>query len=160
MSLLNPNLRWSRSLGRLWRKLPTMNWRAWLIVGVVLIGALILGRRPSQTSLGVLAGLLGLAVWLRYPLIGFPLLVFGALWVNVQIGTGTEVSLNPAALIVPGMTAIWLLIHLRKRDLRLPRSRTTRPLFLFLAAGLLSIVIGRILWDPTVPLRDNFILVQ
>jgi O-antigen ligase len=35
-----------------------------------------------------------------------------------------------------------------------------RPLALFLAAGLLSLLIGRATWDPAVPIRSSFLLVQ
>ena len=49
---------------------------------------------------------------------------------------------------------------MRRRDLRLVASPTTRPLVLFLLAGLLSLLIGRATWDPLVPVSGNFLLVQ
>ena len=49
---------------------------------------------------------------------------------------------------------------IRRQALRLVPSPTTRPLALFLLAGLLSLLIGRATWDPSVPVRSSFLLVQ
>lgn len=108
----------------------------------------------------LLAAGIGGAVLLLQPRLGLLALVAAALVVPLEFGTGTEVSLNLATLLIPTLSGIWLLDAVRRRDLRLARSRTTAPLFLFLLAGLISLLIGNVLWDPAVPRSDSFILVQ
>jgi len=48
----------------------------------------------------------------------------------------------------------------RRGQVRIVPSPVNRPLALFLAAGLLSLFIGRAIWDPFVPVKGNFLLVQ
>jgi hypothetical protein len=97
---------------------------------------------------------------LTQPVLGLFALVLAALVLPLEIGTGTEVRLNLASLLIPALTGIWLLKNLRRRTLALAASRVNRPLLLFLAASLLSLLIGRATWDPTVPVGGNFLLVQ
>lgn len=123
----------------------------WLIAAAALIGAAYLGLHPSRRWLILLGGgLLGLALVLQ-PVLGLPALVLAALLVPMEFGTGTEVSLNPATLLVPALLVLWVLKMVRDRDLRLAPSRTNGPLLLFLATGLLSLLVGNVLWDPSVP---------
>ena len=103
---------------------------------------------------------MGALVLLAQPVLGLLALVAAALVLPLEIGTGTEVKLNPAAAAGPGLLVLWLLDMVRRRDMRLVPSPTTRPLVLFLLAGLLSLLIGRVTWDPLVPVSDNFLLVQ
>ncbi len=126
----------------------------WLIAAAALIGAAYLGLHPSRRWLILLGGgLLGLALVLQ-PVLGLPALVLAALLVPMEFGTGTEVSLNPATLLVPALLVLWVLKMVRDRDLRLAPSRTNGPLLLFLATGLLSLLVGNVLWDPSVPHID------
>ena len=64
------------------------------------------------------------------------------------------------ALLIPALTALWLVAALVKKRLVIPPSRIHLPLVLFLAAGLLSLAIGTATWDPMVPRKSTFILVQ
>ncbi len=131
-----------------------------LIICGVLALAVVLGRQGSLIILAAEFALVGALVLLRWPLLGFLLLIPSALVVRLEIGTGTEVSLNPASLLVPALLGIWLLNSLMQHDLRLAPSRVNRPLFLFLVVGLISIPISNVIWDPTVPRSDRFIVVQ
>jgi O-antigen ligase len=130
------------------------------VCGIALASAAILGYRSSPIGVAVIIGPAGLVVLLRKPLIGLFLLITVALLGPIAIGTGTEVSLNLAALLVPALFIIWLVTRMNQHDVRLSPSPTTRPLILFLALTMLSIFIGNLIWDPTVPRSSNFIIVQ
>jgi O-antigen ligase len=125
-----------------------------------LVSAAILGYRPSLIGLGVIIGLVGLVLLLRKPLIGLLLLIIVALVGPIAIGTGTEVNLNLAALLVPALFVIWLLTRMNQHNVRFNPSPTTRPMILFLALALLSVFISNLIWDPTVPRSSRFIVVQ
>ena len=127
---------------------------------LVLLAAAYLGRRPSMLWLGMLAAGIGGAALLALPVLGLPALVLASLVVPLEIGTGTDVKLNLAALLIPALAVVWLLDMARRRDVRIAPSRANLPLLLFLAASLLSLLIGRVTWDPTVPVGGNFLLVQ
>ena len=142
---------------------PQQGKRRWLsaaiIVGV-LGAAFVLGRRPNPLFIVALGGLFGALILLRWPKLGFFALVVAALAARIEVGTGTEVALNPASMIVPALLLIWLLNAVMQHDLHLAPSRTNQPLILFLALGLISILISNVIWDPTVPKSDRFIVVQ
>ncbi len=94
-------------------------------------------------------------------MLGLPALVLAALVVPLEIGTGTEVKLNLASLLVPALLVVWLLDMVRRRaGADRAFAAPTGRWLLFLAASLLSLLIGRATWDPTVPVGGNFLLVQ
>lgn len=134
--------------------------RSSLIIAGVLALAFVLGRRSSPLILAGILAVAGALVLLRYPLLGFLLLIPSAVVVRLEIGTGTDVSLNPAALLVPALLGIWILNSLMSHNLRLVPSRVNRPLILFLVIALISIPISNVIWDPAVPRSDRFIVVQ
>jgi O-antigen ligase len=107
----------------------------------------------------LLAGL-GAVLLLQRPILGLLVIIVAALIIPINIGTGTEVKLNPVSLFIPALLAIWLLDMIGKRNLRLVRSRTFLPLFLLMLAGVGSLLIGNATWDPFVPRPANFLLVQ
>ncbi len=131
-----------------------------LIAAAVLALAFLLGRRASPLWLGLLAVGIGSVVLLARPALGLPALILAALAVRIEIGTGTDVRLNVAALLIPTLTIVWLLDMTRRPDAYVARSRANLPLLLFLGANLLSLVIGRATWAPLVPVSNNFLLVQ
>jgi O-antigen ligase len=131
-----------------------------LIVIGVLFGAAFLGRRASTGWLLLLFAVAGALVLLRMPQLGLLAVIAAALVVRVQIGTGTEVQLNVATLLIPALFGLWLLESLRRRKLEWAGSSANRPLILFLIAGLASLIIGQALWDPAVPVSGRFWLVQ
>ncbi len=132
----------------------------YVIVAAVLLGAVILGRRPSLLWIGLIAGIGVVAVLLKKPTLGLFLLIVVALLGPISINTGTEVYLNLATLLIPALFVIWLLIRMNQHDIRLVASPTTKPLVAFLILVIISIFISNVTWDPNVPRRDNFILVQ
>jgi hypothetical protein len=131
-----------------------------LIIAGVLVLAFVLGRRSSILILAAMFALAGALILLRWPLLGFFILIPSAVVVRLEVGTGTDVSLNPAALLVPVLLGIWLLNSMMQHRLHLAPSRVNRPLILFLAVALLSIPISNVVWDPAVPRSDRFIVVQ
>lgn len=140
---------------RLWNRLLSA-----LIVIAALGAAFYLGARPSRRWLMLTVAALGGVALLSQPALGLYALVAGALVVPLEFGTGTEVKLNVAALLVPALLVLWLLDMIRRRDLRLVPSRANWPLLLFLLAGLLSLLVGNAFWDPAVPKSGRFIIVQ
>ena len=123
-------------------------WTA-LIVAVVLFAAAYFGLHASIRWLVLLAAATAALLILENPVLGLLALVAAALVLPLEIVTGTEVKLNPAAVLIPGLLVLWMLDMVRRRNVRLVPSPTTLPLVLFLLAGLLSLFIGRvpgILW--------------
>ncbi len=138
------------------------NSRLWtaLIIVAVLVATAVLGAFASIRWLMVLAAGAGAVLLLQRPNLGFFALVFLSMVVPFEIGTGTEVRLNLSTLLVPALLGIWLLNMLRQRSVGLAPSRPNRPMLLFLLAGLLSLLIGTVYWDPVVPRSSNLIIVQ
>ena len=146
-----PDLRDRLPAGRLW---------IWGIVALVLLGAILLGSLASPQWLALPLAGMGVFALLQQPTLGLVAMVAAALLVRLEIGTGTEVALNPVTLLVPALLALWVLDMMHRGKARLAPSRTNRPLLLFLLAGLLSLLIGLATWDPAVPRSDNFTIVQ
>jgi hypothetical protein len=132
----------------------------WVVVTLVLLGAAILGSRPSLIWLGLIIVSLGAVILLQQPVLGLFAVVVVALVVPLEFGTGSAVAINPATLLVPAMLGLWVLSMVRRREVRLAPSRTNRPMWLFLLGGLFSLLVGNAIWDPLVPRPDNFIVVQ
>ncbi len=126
----------------------------------VLALAFLLGQRASPLWLGLLAAGLGALVLLARPWLGLLVLVAAALILRLELGTGTEVRLNPVTLLIPAVTAVWLVDQLRRGRVRIAPSPVNLPLALFLAANLFSLLVGRATWDPFIPVGGNFLLVQ
>jgi len=130
------------------------------ICAAVLVLATLFGYRASSRWLILPVMGLGAIVLLGRPVLGLLVLVPTTLLLAMEFGTGTAVAVNPVTLLVPALLALWVLDMVRQRDLHLVPSRTNRPLSLFLLAGLLSLLVGNVLWDPTVPRAGNFTIVQ
>lgn len=126
----------------------------------VLILAFLLGQQASPLWVGLLVAASGGLALLTRPVLGLFALVLTALILPLEFGTGTEVRLNPVSLLVPGLAGLWLLGIIRRRSIVFATSPANRPLLLFLTSGLLSLLIGRATWEPSVPVRDSFLLVQ
>jgi hypothetical protein len=126
----------------------------------LLLLAAVFGLRGSVRPILLLAGAGMGALLLARPVLGPALLLVTALVWPLSIRTGTEVTLNLSSLLVPALLAVWGVTLLARRRLRVAPSRANRPLLLFLLAGLLSLGLGNVLWDPAVPKAQRFILVQ
>lgn len=136
------------------------NLLAALVITVVFALAFFLGQRASTFWFGLLlAGIVGL-VLLRQPALGLFFIVASALFIPIEFGTGTEVKLNLVTLLVPAITALWFLDMLRRGRIQSAASIVNLPLFLFVLSNFLSLWIGRVTWDPFVPVGQAFVLVQ
>jgi hypothetical protein len=135
-------------------------WRNAIIVAGLLCAAAYVGRRPSPRILMLPILAAGGVMLVRWPTLGLMTLVTAALFVPRQLGTGTEVALNAAVLLVPALLALWFTEGLLKGEVAVASSPVNAPLLLFLCAGLLSLLAGNVLWDPTVPRPSNMTIVQ
>ncbi len=131
-----------------------------LLIAAVLLAALYFGQRASPRWLGLIVVVIGMALMLRRPVVGLALMVVVALFVPLELGTGTAVRLTAVALFIPLLLLVWLLDMARHRSSRLAASGANLPLLLFLLMGLISLLIGIATWDPLVPRSANFTLVQ
>lgn len=149
-----------RSVRALQRGQGRSRWIPAVICVGALVGAFLVGQRPSVVWLGLLVVGAGGIALLLYPSLSILALTVAALLPRLEIGTGTEVELNPVTLLIPVAAGLWLLDMMRRRDSTILSTRANRPLVLFLVAGLAALVIGRAFWDPAVPVRSSFIIVQ
>ncbi len=131
-----------------------------LAIVALLLLAFAGGIAASPVVLALLLGAAGALILLQHPELMLFVLIFAAILFPVDISTGTEVALNPIALLVPAATALWCLSMVVRRDVSLRKAQLNRPLFLFLLAGLFSLLVGNLLWDPAVPRAAGFTLVQ
>jgi O-antigen ligase len=144
-----------------WRRVTQeRTWQMAGICAIVILLAAVLGRRPSLVYLLVPAAIAGGLVLLRWPILGLPILIIASFWVPIEVGTGTEVSLNITSLLIPALLGIWIMIALVHQRAALVPSRVNTPLVVFLAFGIISIIISNLTWDPNVPKSDRFIVVQ
>ena len=88
---------------------PQQGLRRWvslaLVTGVLCL-AFLLGLRPNPIVVVALGGLFGALLLLRWPKLGFFALVVAALAARIEVGKDTEVSLNPASMLVPVLLLI------------------------------------------------------
>jgi hypothetical protein len=132
----------------------------WLTIPLVMGLALFFGSMASMRWLILLLAGIGAFALLNRPLLGLLMLIVGALLINRQVGTGTAVDLNVAALLLPVLLSLWFLDMVRRKDISLVPSPTYLPLLLFLLASLFSLLVGIATWDPIIPRSNNFLLVQ
>lgn len=130
------------------------------MAAVIVALAAVMGFLASGLVLALLAALLAGALLLRKPVFGLMGLIVIALFVPIEFNTGTAVSLNPTVLAVPALLVVWAVFMMRNGEITLVPSRTTRPLLLFVLAGLFSLLIGRVTWEPGVPRPAGFLVVQ
>ena len=103
---------------------------------------------------------MAVAVLLANPVVCVLALPVIALAVPMDLGTGTGVSLNLSVLWVALGVGVWAFSALVRRVPAFARSAVNPPLSLFVASSMLSLVLGNVLWDPSVPRSDTFWLVQ
>ncbi len=127
-----------------------------LLLGIAYIAHDGVGLRPLLLA-GAAAG--GLTLLAR-PWLAPTALLLAATMVPLQFYTGTEVTLNTATLLPPVLAGLWLVRGIVGRGLHRLPTPADRPWLLFVAAGLLSLVIGRATWDPAVPQPPSFLVVQ
>lgn len=142
------------------RPVPSSDSWTVLVIVIVLLAAAVLGLRASAQWLALLVAAMAALLVVQTPPLGLLALVVVALLIPVEFGTGTEVNLNLTVLLIPALVALVLLGMMVRGRIRLVPSRVNWPLLLFLAAGLLSLAVGNLTWDPLVPRKSNFALVQ
>ena len=130
------------------------------ICAATLILAALFGTYASPLWIALIVAGVGAVVLIQWPLARLFALLLAALFIPVEIDTGSEVALNPSVVLLPVLFGLWVLNSLYRRKVRFVPSRTILPLFLFLLAVLFSLLIGIALWDPSVPRSDRFIVVQ
>lgn len=129
-------------------------------MAVTLVLAAWVGLLGSQLPVLVIIAGLGGIILLQQPVLGLFGLVAATVAIPLQFNTGTEVSLNAATLLVPALAVGWALSLVRRPEWSWPASRVNPPLAGFLLAGLLSLLVGNVTWDPAVPRSGSFIMVQ
>lgn len=136
--------------------------RVWtrVVPMLVILGAAAISFVAPRQGLLLILVCLGGVVLLQRPHLGLLIIIPSALVVRFELGTGTEIALNAVTLLTPALFGLWLLDGLRQHRLNWTVSRVNRPLILFLLAGLLSLLLGNILWDPAIPKSSSFWLVQ
>jgi len=135
-------------------------WRL-LVIVAVLAAAAALAWAPSRWRLTfvVLAWATPLVIGLdvRWLLLAFPAV---AVFVPLQIGTGTDVSLNAAVLGAGALVGLGTVKQLISHDLHLKPSRLNRPLIALSLVTLLSLLSGNLMWGLGVPRPLDLLLVQ
>ncbi len=122
-----------------------------LAVATLLALSVFFGWRSSPRTLllvvGLVGGAAGLSVLWHWPSLGVIGLVGAALCVPLTIGTGTQTSINIAILGVAGLTGLWLVRMILKRDVHFVSASTNKPLIVFLIVASLSLISGNISWS-------------
>lgn len=121
----------------------------WIIIAIF-APLLAMGNLGALALVGLGIGLAGATVLLRYPGIGFPLLVFSSLVVPLRISTGTQTSINISLLLVVGMVGLWIFEKVtRNQTFRFTKSPVTLPTILFVFVSVVSFLFGQLNWFPT-----------
>jgi hypothetical protein len=132
-------------------RLPALNTQPLLRAGVVvavLALAAYLGRTASTRTAMLLAAAAGALVLLQRPHWGLVALIPAALCVPFAIGTGTQTSLNAAALLVAALLGVWPADMLRRGRVKLAPSPVNLPAFVFILVAVLAFAAGQLPWNP------------
>ncbi len=128
----------------------------WILVPVVWVIVAILATRVAFRDqmatlvVGGIAVFAGMIVLLRWPGLGFPLMVISALLIPLRIRTGTMTSINIVLILAVGITFLWLFeMVARDRRVRFLHSGIMLPSFLFILVASLSFLFGQLNWYPT-----------
>jgi O-antigen ligase len=141
-------------------KTPPRTLLLWLVPPATWLVCAYLGYHASLQWLLIPSAIVATLILIKWPGLGFYAVMVCALLVPMTIGTGTGVDANPTVILIAGVLGVWLFLMIKHPNLRLRPSRLNRPMALFLVAGLASTAIGTVLWDPSVPRGNNFLLVQ
>jgi hypothetical protein len=130
------------------------------IIVLTILATILLGLRAS--ILWVLLPIVGIggALLIQYPRLGLLAIPVTSLVARTSFPTGTAVVLNMTTLLLIALIGLWLIGSLILRQPLFAPSRTNKPLVLFLALAALSLLIGNVLWKPSVPRSSSFLLVQ
>jgi O-antigen ligase len=121
-----------------------------VLVISVLVGLMVPRQaRIAYLVLGLVFGIAGGLTMLRWPGLGFPLVVVSSLVVPFSLGTGTQTSINASYILVLAMLGLWILeMVARLKKITLVVSRPMLPLILFMISTFISFGFGQLLWFP------------
>lgn len=126
------------------------------VAGVVLCASAYLAPRASLTEVlevgALLAVLAGAIAVLRWPALGPIGLVVASVLVPLEIGTGTESSVNAALLGVVGTAGLWVLDMVAREDARIDRPRLFLSLAALGAVATLAMAFG---YQPEIPFAQT-----
>jgi len=123
-------------------------WARPLIVLVVLAGSVVWAPRATPNQLLIVAGVAGLLLLLKWPILARAGLVVAVQTVPFSIGTGTETSINVAMLLVGFSAAVWFLQMIGNHEIRLMESLPIVPLQVFCVVAVLALLMGIQPWLP------------
>ena len=105
---------------------------------------------PALLFFAALFAILGLVFFIRYPGIGFPLLIPTSLLVPFALSTGTQTRINSLMLLTILLFAAWLAdMLIIKRQFALLPSASVYAALAFSLATLISFGFGQLPWYPT-----------
>jgi hypothetical protein len=124
-----------------------------LILSGVLAGSVILaprvafGSRMFTLLFLLLVGIVPTLLLLYKPMIGILLLIPSALYVPLNIGTGTGTNLSAPVLLIILLFALWMLdMVVRQKKITFISSRPFLPLFILLVIAFLAFAVGQMPW--------------
>jgi len=133
-----------------WLQKRRLLWLRLLIIGIVLLASVVVALHGLSLKLALLlialpVALIGAAVLLRWPPLGFVLLIIASHILKMEI----IYVIGTAAVIASGLTALWLFdMAIIQRQFTLVKSRTIAPLILFILITILAFINGQLPWYP------------
>jgi hypothetical protein len=95
----------------------------------------------------LIAGSAGIFIYLRYPPIGLLALLFVALLISFEVGTGTGTGVNLVVALIPLLLGVWVVdMVVRKRKFSFVVSRPIYPLIALAFVSLLAFGVGQLPW--------------
>jgi hypothetical protein len=125
-----------------------------IILGVLLYCALIIPKAMEHNRnylilLGLIPGLIGLLVLMRWPDLGLLAIIISGLVVPFSIGTGTGSSINVPILLVVLLIGLWVFQMIVMRESGIDRlSRPFWPAVAFIISTVISFGFGQFHWYP------------
>jgi O-antigen ligase len=130
------------------------------VIVLTILAAILLGLKASVFWILLPIVGIGGALLIQYPYLGLLAIPVTALVVRTSFSTGTAVVLNMTTFLLMALIGLWVVRSLILRQPLFASSRTNTPLMLFLAFAALSLLIGNVIWKPSVPRSGSFLLVQ
>jgi hypothetical protein len=95
----------------------------------------------------LIAGLAAIFFYLRSPPIGLLALLFVALLIKFEVGTGTKTGVNLVIVLIPALLGVWIVdMVVRKQKISFVTSRPIYPLIALAFVSLLAFGIGQLPW--------------
>lgn len=99
-------------------------------------------------------------VYLRFPSLGLLALLFAAMYIPIEVGTGTGTGINFVVFLIPLLLGVWFAdTVVRKRRISFQFSRPIWPLIALSVVSLLAFGIGQLPWfvfARGAPLKSQF----